>query len=44
MSFSALRVDSTMPLGWAMDSTMPSSMAQKKESEPSAFTFWIERQ
>ena len=24
-------------------STSPSSMAQKKESEPSGFTFWIER-
>jgi len=43
-SFSAARVDSTIPIGWAMDRTTPSSMAQKKESEPSGFIFWMERQ
>ena len=41
---SASRVDSTMPVGCAIDSTRPSSMAQKKDRDPSGCTFWIERQ
>ena len=43
-SLSAVVVVSTMLVGCAMDSTMPSSTAQKKESDPSGFSFWIDRQ